>query len=847
MIDCPNFEGTPRMSSHSTTRRHLRPSLLVLSVSLAVAELVSLSYIAPAYAQSSTTRTWDLPAASLGETLARIARDSGYRLSVNPALISGKSSAAIRGNFTPVEAARRAVAGNGLDLHITDSGTLTVQQSTQNEATLPEVSVQGQTGNADNARLEVTEGTGRYAAKVGTTALPFNTTLRDTPQSVSVVTRQLIEDNKLTNFIDAVASTPGVSVRQYESNRATINVRGLEVNDYMIDGIPTTTVFDSRYTAGEIFNDLSIYDRVEVVRGSAGLTTATGNPSAVVNLVRKRADSKTFKGTVTAEAGSWNNFGGMIDISTPISKSGDTRARFVGNFRDKDSYINLLNNKTSTFYGTVEHDLTPQTRLSAGISRQEDRNKGVMWGGLPAWAGQQFGSWEPLPRWDQSKTVAADWTRWDADYTNWFLSAEHVFDNGWKAKANYTHGERNSTSKMLLLFPVAAPDGTSSGLKSSGIYSTNQTHDGFNLQVDGDVTLLNRVHQLAFGLDYSTQESESYNRLGAGALPNGNIYTWTGQNYPEPTFMASQFARRDKDETKSVYAAGRFSLADPLKVIVGGNYVSYSSTNTAANLTQSTVEFNKFIPYAGVTFDITPWLSVYSSYTRILKPQNVRDVSGRVLNPVSGNNKEIGLKGQFFDDRLNASIAWFKTERQNQKIYDSMVAGETRYKESSNSESKGYEIEITGEILPDWQITAGYTKVNASYNNDIVNMTSIAANEKLDATLIPEKQFKLFTSYKMPGSWSGLTIGGGVTWQSETYQSNPTSFFGMPLYDGVVTRQEAYTVVNLMARYQFTPQLSAQLNINNVFDKAYYGITEDALQVYRQTPRSALLTLKYQF
>lgn len=796
-------------------------------------------------ATAQNIQHYSIPATSLDQALQLFNSQSNVALQFNANDLKPLQSEGLNGDYTVEDGLKKLLEQHHLQAVKTEKGYVLNSLSVSAQANQKDNSTQLPSIKAISNN-ETTEGTGKYAADVNVTALPFSATLRETPQSVSVITNQLIQDKKINNFLEAVESTPGIAVRQYESNRATINSRGIDINDYLIDGIPTTTVFDSRYTAGEIFNDLSIYDRVEIVRGSAGLTTGTGDPSAVVNLVRKKADSREFKGSVSTEVGSWSHYGATADISTPITKSGDTRARIVANYQDKDSYIDLLHNNTQTLYATVEQDITNQTKIVAGISHQQQRDKGVMWGGLPAWAGAQMGSWTPLANWEENKTTAADWTRWDVDYTNWFVGGEHNFDNGWKAKINYSLGERDSTAKMLMVFPFVSPTGASGGIKSAGIYDTIQSHEGVNLQVDGDFNLFNRTHQLAFGTNYTTQKSESYNRVGSG-LTNGNIYTWTGLNYPEPTFGPRMLARKDEEENKSIYAAGRFTIFDPLKVIVGARYVDYDLTHTAANMKQSKVTFDKVIPYGGVIYDIIPQLSVYTSYTRILKPQNDLDVNGNVLKPVKGNNKEVGFKGQFFDNRLNASIAWFKTTRDNQKVYDRMVAGEDRYKESKDAQAKGYEIELSGEILPNWQIMAGYTKVNATYYNNLSDATTIAYNEKLDATLIPEKQFKLFTSYRLSGSLSGLTIGGGVTWQSATYQANPTSFFGFPFYQGVATRQGAYAVADFMARYQFSQHVSAQLNINNVFNKQYYGISEDALQVYRQPPRSALLTLKYQF
>jgi outer membrane receptor for monomeric catechols len=161
-------------------------------------------------------------------------------------------------------------------------------------ATLQSVQV---IGNADST---TTEGTGSYTprATAASTGLPL--TLRETPQSVTVVTRQRMDDENMLSLVDVMASTPGISVQNYDSERYSFNSRGFSVSNYMYDGIPTS--FDTGYAAGESSLDPIIYDRVEVVRGATGLLTGAGNPSASINLVRKHATSREFKADMSVSA-----------------------------------------------------------------------------------------------------------------------------------------------------------------------------------------------------------------------------------------------------------------------------------------------------------------------------------------------------------------------------------------------------------------------------------------------------------------------------------------------------------------------------------------------------------------
>ena len=308
-------------------------------------------------------------------------------------------------------------------------------QDASREAVLPAVAVSGQ------GLGEATEGTGSYTTGKSRTATPLSLSLRETPQSVSVVTQQRIEDQGLSSITDALNNVTGVSVHQYETSRAQFTARGFDINALMIDGIPTT--WDQSWSSGEIMTSLAIYDRVEVVRGATGLTTGAGDPSAAVNLVRKRATSKEFTGTAEVGIGSWNERRAMFDIATPLNEAKTFRVRVVGEHASSDSWVDNLSNKRQTLFATFEADLTANTVLSAGISHQENDPKGSMWGGLPVWYSDGTRT-----DWRRSKTTSADWVRWNSVYENYFAALEHQFDSGWKVKASYNFGDRTADSHL---------------------------------------------------------------------------------------------------------------------------------------------------------------------------------------------------------------------------------------------------------------------------------------------------------------------------------------------------------------------------------------------------------------
>lgn len=697
--------------------------------------------------------------------------------------------------------------------HAADAGT---------ETLLPEVAVRA------GVMGETTEGTGSYTTGRARTATPLSLAPRDTPQSVSVVTQQQIEDQGLQTITDVLNSVTGVSVNQYETHRAQFTARGFDINALMIDGVPTT--WDQAWSSGEAMSSLAIYDRVEVVRGATGLTTGAGDPSGAVNLVRKRASSKVFKGSAEVGIGSWNELRTTVDVSTPVNDAKTVRARAVGEYAGSDSWIDNLTERRTTLFATVEADLTDRTLLSVGVSRQENDPKGSMWGGLPVWYSDASRT-----DWDRSKTTAADWTRWNSVYTNYFASIEHRLANDWTIKASYSLGDRTADSYLLYMY--GAPDRTTGlGMYTwPGSYQVHTKQHDATVQVGGPFELLGRRHELAAGYVYSKQDFNADSRAAAGgAAPDFNA--WTGA-FPEPVWGALSYYGDATTTQQAVYAAASFSIADPLKLILGSRLTKYERSGDDAFSAPYAMHFDhELTPYAGVVFDLSANTSLYASYTSIFQPQQKRDVNGQYLDPIVGKSTEIGVKGEFFEGRLNASAALFQIKQDNlAQSTGEMIAGttppETAYRASEGATSKGFELELAGELAKGWSASAGYTQFKLrDANGADIN------------TIYPRKLLRVFTSYRLPGAFAGLTLGGGVNWQGETY-----TYAANPL--GVTEKidQKAYALVNLMARYEINKQWSAQLNVNNLFDKTYYGMFDAYSQFTYGAPRNAMLSATYRF
>lgn len=668
------------------------------------------------------------------------------------------------------------------------------------------------------------EHTGEYQVNKMNTATRLGLSAKETPQSVSVITRQLIDDFELETITDVVNLATGVSAKANDSSRFNYSARGFAINNLQIDGVPTT--WESGYSAGETMTDTVLYDRVEIVRGATGLITGAGDPSAAINLVRKRADSREFDGQATLTAGSWDKYQGTVDISTPLNEAATVRGRLVGSYHDSRSYVDLLEDERQVFMGTIAADLTDQTLLNVGVSYQDHNPTSSTWGGLPVWFSD--GS---RTDWSRSKTTGADWTRWGSEVTNYYANLEHTFDSGAMVYAAYSKSVNEGDLRLLYL--SGSPNrNTGLGMSSSPSWYDNEREQE-NIDIYGNIPfeLFGQGHEVTLGLMHSDQDFVAKRRDALTSSAVGNFYDWDG-SYPEPSWGAKRtYVTRDTKQT-GLYAVTRLSLADPLKLILGSRVTDWEVTGM--NWDGSMYEFehdDEITPYAGLIYDINDTYSSYVSYTEIFQPQNLQDKNGDFLEPIEGKNYEAGIKASFMDDRLSTTLSVFRIEQDNlgQVDPDNLVPGTTNqaYDPAEGATSKGFEFEVNGALTENWNILLGWSQFKAEdANGDAVN------------TEHPRRTATFYTTYRI----QDLTLGGGLNWESSNY-----TIATNPVGDQDKLKQDSFALVNLMARYQISPSLQAQLNLNNVFDEEYYSQIGFYSQLAYGAPRNVTASLRYDF
>lgn len=643
-----------------------------------------------------------------------------------------------------------------------------------------------------------------YSVRRTSAGTRFDLAPREIPQSISIISHQRIEDQNLDDIIDVLANTTGVTSTQSDSERTEFYARGFYIDAYQFDGLPTQMVQNWSY--GDSGLDLALYDRVEVVRGATGLLSGAGNPSASVNLIRKHADSAELTGSVSVNVGSWGRTRTTVDVGSALNATGTVRGRVIGSYLDTDGQMDRYNQRKTLGYAVIDADLTPDTQLSVGYDYQQKRANGATWGGFPMLYsdGSRTG-------YDESFNASPNWTYWDTTSKRAFATLQHAFSNGWKFKVGATHDETKADDK---LFYPAYNDWTTgasnfdrtngTGISpSAGFYNTERKVTGVDGYVDGPFQLFGREHQFMAGLSYNKRDYANYGDYqvgGAGKTwdPFTSYLHWTG-NISEPNWNPLALASQGTITQKAGYAAARLSLADPLKLIIGARYTDWKSEGENDDR-----EHKVTTPYAGLVYDINDTYSAYASYTEIFQPQTARDRNDRYLDPVDGKSYEVGVKGAWFDNRLNASLAVFRIEQDNvaQVTSEPILGrpGEFASIAARGTVSRGFEFEVNGELAPGWNATFGASRYVAKDINDADINTNL-----------PQTALKLFTSYT-PQSLQELTVGGGANWQNRIY-------YAVPAYGRI--EQSGYALVSAFVRYRISPEFSVQANLNNLLDKKY--------------------------
>ncbi|EOQ60920.1 hypothetical protein F935_03257 [Acinetobacter calcoaceticus ANC 3811] len=679
---------------------------------------------------------------------------------------------------------------------------------------LPTISIQAQK-----------ETSSAYVATKATSALKSDAPLFKTAQSVSVVTREQLDQKQARTLADALEGIAGVEAGK-------LGRRGWD--DFVIRG---QTSSDSVYVDGlrigqssptpSVAAELSGMDQVQVLKGPASINFGLVAPGGMVNLVTKRPEAENFA-RASMTYGSYNLKEGTFDLNYSPNNSEKGAFRLNGRISDQDDPTDYVYFKNYYISPSYNFDLGDNTDLSVIASYQH--REYIRQQGLPV-----IGTLKDNPNGaiDRSLYIGdPNFGKYEADVYRTGYTFKHAFDNGWNFNQNFAvqKTEMDGTAVFARTGSNfwADKDYTTISRKNN---SRHQIIDNLSFAIDNRLNkqfdLYGMQHDFNIGVD-AFQEKSDYtnNRCNVGDL---NIYAPV---YGQTVTCSDPVSNHDINRLKyaGLYIRDRIQLNDQWLLSLSGRQ-DWAQTQSTSLVTSSASKQsdNAFTGSASVMYTLNDIVAPYVSYATSFTPNSGTDVNKNPFKPEEGKQVEVGMKLQSPDQRIQGAIAWYDLKRQNVVVNDLVNPNEKVQR--GEQLTRGIETELSAEILEGLKLTAAYTyTIDAEISKD-ANSSNVG--KALDN--IPEHAYSLSARYKFdPTSKLGWYVGGGF--RGETYKT----------VDGLDVHVPGYTVFDTEAGYD-AGHWGAQLAIRNLFDKDYYAGALNENLVTLGNPRQINFTVKFNY
>ncbi|HYR10101.1 MAG TPA: TonB-dependent siderophore receptor [Longimicrobium sp.] len=761
--------------------------------------MLAFSALAPVPGDTTASIRFNIPAQPLDDALRAFSRQAAVRVQADIPAIAGVQSRAVSGALTAPEALRQLLAGTGLAAQFADGETALVARgegSASGAHTLTPLTV-------------VASRSVGYAARRTTTATKTDTPLRDTPQSVSVVTGELIADQSMQSMADVVRYVPGITMGQGEGHRDAPTIRGnSSTADFFVDGVRD----DAQY-----LRDLYNTERVEALKGSNAMIFGRGGGGGVINRVTREAQwAPTW--ALTLETGSYAHRRGMLDVGQGLGAN--VAARLNAVWEDSDGFRDEFGLRRFGLNPTLAVALGSRTTLRAGYEYFNDER--TVDRGIPSFQGRPsdadihtfFGNPDLSLSEAQVQSATAfiehgiggltirnrsRWTSYDKFYQNSFPGAVNA-DGSMVTLSAYS----NATDRRNLF---------------------NQTDLTWGMSTGGV------RHTLLAGAEIGRQETENFRNTGyyndattSITAPIGSPTVTTPITFRQ---SATDADNRATATVAGVYVQDQLELSRHLQAIVGLRFdrfeVDFHNNRNDESLDRSD---DLLSPRAGLIVKPVEPVSLYGSYTVSYLPSSGDQFSSltattETLEPEQFTNYEAGAKWDVLPS-LALTAAVYQLDRTNTSAPD--PADPTRTVQTGEARTTGWEMGASGSVTDAWQVTAGFSQQRAK----IVSRTA-AAPEGAQVPLVPRRTVSMWNRVQVLPS---LGLGLGVLHQTRMFAAidNAVTLPGFTRFDGAVF-------------VRITPLLNAQVNVENLFDERYYATSHGNNNILPGAPRTVRLSL----
>ncbi|MFN6534904.1 MAG: TonB-dependent siderophore receptor [Nostoc sp. EkiNYC01] len=659
------------------------------------------------------------------------------------------------------------------------------------------------TGEADGYRVTDT-----------TTGTKTDTPLRDIPQSIQVIPQEILRDQQITGLDDALRNVPGVSESFSSAASNFFSIRGFDAaaTNLLRDGLVDPL-------AGQL-NELTSIERVEVLKGPASVLFGLGNPGGVINLVSKRPLSDPFY-AIDATVGSYSFYRGALDLSGPLNDSKTVLYRLNTAYRNRGSFIDFYSGEQFNISPVVSVAIGDKTNLTLEGEYIDARDSYIS--GVPV-----IGTVLPNPNGEVSRNrnFGEPSDEITQTITRLGYQLEHKFSDNWSLRNAFRFTFRDYSDRQTIPLSLDADNRTFNRFYRE--YDLENTNYALTTNLVGKFSTGSIQHQLLFGIDWNRLENFSPRYIERRAESIDIFNPVYGLPLGEITF--DEFSDNSETNSLGIYLQDQIALTDNLKLLLGGRFDTYDQKyEDFTNNTESSGSDSAFSPRFGIVYQPIPAISLYASYTRSFTPPNGTFFFGvdSTLQPERGTQYEIGVKADL-NSRLSATLSFFDLTRTNVSTADPNNEGFTIQVGEQNSQ--GIELSLAGEIVPGWNIFAGYAYIDARITED----NTFAVGNRLPNT--PEHSFNLWTTYEIQqGELQGLGAGIGLFFVGDR-AGDLDNTYDVPSY----VRTDAAIFYN-------RDRFRVALNFKNLFDVDYFESALSSSRVYYGQPFTVQGTISWRF
>jgi iron complex outermembrane receptor protein len=653
-----------------------------------------------------------------------------------------------------------------------------------------------------------------YRPSTATTATKTDTPLRDIPQSIQVIPEQILKDQQVRKLNDAVQNVSGVQQDDtFGGQIDRVNIRGFQTDTFLQDGIRQSQ-FSTRETAN--------VERIEVLKGPASVLYGNLEPGGVVNLVTKKPLADPFY-EAELSIGSYAFLRPSIDLTGSLNTDKSVLYRFNATYEYNDGFRDFQTNTSRVFAApTLSWKINDKTDLSLGFSylndlRPFDEGTVAIGDGVA-----------DIPR---DRVLADVNNRRTTEEFQAGYQFEHRFNENWKLRNSFRYLS-SDTFDFRLGHWFIEDDGTF----EQRFLSNKDNYQSFSLNTDvtGKFKTGSIEHTLLIGFDLNRETTKGAQRRLPG---NPGFFTniFTGVSDPLPDVNVSDlrgFGRRGSREQNrlGLYLQDQIKILDNLKILVGGRFDIYDRTSID-RLSDTTTEDSaqRFSPRVGIVYQPIEPISLYASFSQSFNPDVFStQADGSPLEPSVGTQYEVGVKGEFLNKKLSATLAAYRINKTNISTTDpnnpdfSIAVGEAR--------SQGIELDIVGKPIKGWNIIAAYAYTDAEITKD----NFFAVGNRL--ANVPRHSASLWSTYEIQkGAAKGLGFGFGLLYVGDRFGDTDNTFI-LPGY----LRTDA-------ALFYRRDKFRIGLNFQNLFDVDYFKSAAFRESIYVGDPFTVIGSVSIEF